>query len=216
MIRLLLVDDQRLVRAGLRMLCESPADITVVGEAADGQQAVCLAAQEKPDVVLMDLRMPGMDGIAATGRILGERPSTRVVVLTTFDDDDHLYPALAAGACGFLAKDAAPPELLDAIRRAAAGESPFSPAVLHRLVRQAVTSRRADHSTVPVPQITDRETDILALIGAGLSNADIGARLYLGVTTVKTHVASLMTKTGCANRVQLAVLAIRQGLVPED
>lgn len=207
-LRVLLVDDQQLVRAGLRMLCESVPDMTVVGEAADGAAAVRLAEQLHPDVVLMDLRMPGVDGATATARIMAQRPSARVVVLTTFDDDDHLYPALSAGACGFLVKDSAPAELLDAIRRAAAGDSPFSPAVLRRLVEQAVRAQGAPQpAPVPAHGVTDREAEVLALVGVGLSNPDIAARLHLGVTTVKTHVASLMTKTGCANRVQLAVYA---------
>ncbi|HJP73165.1 MAG TPA: response regulator transcription factor [Pseudonocardiaceae bacterium] len=210
MITLLLADDQQLVRAGLRMLCAAAPDITVVGEAADGRAAIALAARHEPDVILMDLRMPGLDGIAATREILRARPETRIVVLTTFDDDDHLYPALAAGAIGFLAKDVAPEELLGAIRRAATGESPFSPAVLRRLVDTAVRQRAEPR---PPLEITDRERDVLALLAAGLSNADIGDRLHLGVTTVKTHVASLLTKTACNNRVQLAVLAAQHGLI---
>ncbi|MBW4720386.1 response regulator [Saccharothrix obliqua] len=212
MIRLLLVDDHRLIRAGLRALCESAPDIEVVGEAADGREAVRLARTTGPDVVLMDLRMPRQDGIGTTRAVLGERPSTRVLVLTTFDDDDHLYPALEAGACGFLVKDAAPAELLDGIRRAARAEHPFSPSVLRRLVRQAARAREEPDEGVRVADLTGRERDVLALLSAGLSNAEIGARLNLGVTTVKTHVANLMTKTDRVNRVQLAVLAVRLGL----
>jgi DNA-binding NarL/FixJ family response regulator len=209
MIRVLLVDDQQLVRAGLRMLCESVPDMEVVGEAPEGATAVRLAEQLHPDVILMDLRMPGMDGTAATMRILAARPSARVVVLTTFDDDDHLYPSLAAGACGFLVKDATPAELLDGIRRAAAGDSPFSQAVLRRLVEQAVKAQSAGPAAEPpgVPGLTEREREVLALVGLGLSNPEIAARLHLGVTTVKTHVANLMAKTGCGNRVQLAIYA---------
>ncbi|MFC0115398.1 response regulator [Kibdelosporangium aridum] len=210
MIRVLLVDDQVLVRAGLRMLCESTEDVVVVGEAGNGREAVTLAEQHVPDVVLMDLRMPGMDGITATKRILDIRPSTNVLVLTTFDDDDHVYPALTAGACGFLAKDIAPSELLDGIRKAASGESPFSPAVLRRLVDRAMT---ANQPGLQPPDLTGREREVLALLGAGMSNAEIGERLHVGVTTVKTHVANMMTKTGCDNRVRLAVLAVRLGLV---
>jgi DNA-binding NarL/FixJ family response regulator len=191
MIRILLVDDQRLVRAGLRMLCESTSDIEVVGEAASGAEAVRLAADTLPDVVLMDLRMPGTDGIAATGRILRARPAIRVVVLTTFDDDEHLYPALAAGACGFLAKDATPAELVDAIRQAATGASPFSRDILRRLVGQAVAARTAKPAG-PAPAFTPRERDVLALVAAGLSNADIAARMHVGLTTVKTHVGNMI------------------------
>lgn len=210
MIRVLLVDDQQLVRAGLRMLCESVEDLQVVGEAADGAAAVRLAEQVHPDVVLMDLRMPGLNGTAATARILARQPAVRVVVLTTFDDDDHLYPALAAGACGFLVKDTSPAELLDGVRRAAAGDSPFSPAVLRRLVEQAVRNQGAQPAPRVSAGITEREREVLALVGIGLSNPEIAARLHLGVTTVKTHVASLMAKTGTANRVQLAIYAAGQ------
>ncbi|MGN9910624.1 response regulator [Phytohabitans sp. LJ34] len=213
MIRVLLVDDQHLVRAGLRMLCAAAPDVEVVGEADNGAEAVRLAEQVLPDVILMDLRMPGVDGITATARILAARPSVRVVVITTFDDDDHLYPALAAGACGFLVKDAAPEDLLDGIRRAAAGDSPFSPAVLRRLVASAVHSRSAPTDpTPPSLGLTPRETEVLALVGEGMSNGEIAERLHLGVTTVKTHIASLMTKTSTPNRVRLAVLAVQSGV----
>ncbi|MBQ1069847.1 response regulator transcription factor, partial [Micromonospora sp. D75] len=141
MIRVLLVDDQHLIRAGLRMLCDAQPDLDVVGEADNGRDAIALAARLRPDVVVMDLRMPGVDGITATSRILADRPATRIMVLTTFGDDDHLYPALTAGACGFLLKDAPPADLLDGIRRAAAGDSPFSPEILRRMVERAVHAR---------------------------------------------------------------------------
>jgi DNA-binding NarL/FixJ family response regulator len=204
-IRVLLVDDQPLIRAGLRMLCEAEADLTVVGEAANGRDAIELAARLTPDVIVMDLRMPGVDGITATGRILAARPATRVLVLTTFGDDDHLYPALTAGACGFLLKDAPPEELLDGIRRAAAGDSPFSQDVLRRLVQRAVHAR-ADRPQ-PVAGLTARERDVLNLVAEGLSNTEIAERLHIGVTTVKTHITSLMAKTGSPNRVRLALCA---------
>ncbi|MEU5903309.1 response regulator transcription factor [Micromonospora sp. NPDC047527] len=205
MIRVLLVDDQHLIRAGLRMLCEAQPDIEVVGEADNGREAVPLAARLVPDVVVMDLRMPGVDGITATTRILAERPAARVLVLTTFGDDDHLYPALTAGACGFLLKDAPPTELLDGIRRAAAGDSPFSPEVLQRLVQRAVHARAG--TPRPVRGLTAREQDVLTLVAEGLTNAEIAERLHIGVTTVKTHVTSLMTKTDSPNRVRLALFA---------
>ncbi|MFE7801284.1 response regulator [Nocardia sp. NPDC057440] len=213
-IRVLIVDDQQLVRAGLRMLCQTDRELEVVGEAAGGGDAVRLAEQSVPDVVLMDLRMPGMDGIQATERILATRPAIRIVVLTTFDDDDHLYPALAAGACGFLVKDASPTDLLDGIHRAAVGESPFTQAILQRLVGSAVAARAATgvenlaNSTAP-QGLTPREAEVLALVVTGLSNAEIADRLHLGVTTVKTHIANLMAKTGVTNRVRLAVLGTR-------
>ncbi|MER7459317.1 response regulator transcription factor [Micromonospora sp. NPDC126480] len=205
MIRVLLVDDQHLIRAGLRMLCEDQPDIEVVGEADNGREAISLAARLVPDVVVMDLRMPGVDGITATSRILAERPGTRVVVLTTFGDDDHLYPALAAGACGFLLKDAPPTDLLDGVRRAAAGDSPFSTDVLRRLVQRAVHARAG--TPRPVDGLTAREREVLDLVAEGLSNTEIAERLHIGVTTVKTHITSLMAKTGSPNRVRLALFA---------
>ncbi|WP_250033260.1 response regulator transcription factor [Paractinoplanes maris] len=208
MIRVLLADDQRLIRAGLRMLCDAEPDLEVVGEAGDGREAITLAARLTPDVIVMDLRMPGVDGISATSRVLAERPATRVLVLTTFGDDDHLYPALNAGACGFLLKDAPPEELLEGIRRAAAGDSPFSRDVLRRLVHRA-TSAGADQRR-PVEGLTARERDVLDLVGEGLSNAEIGERLHIGVTTVKTHITALMAKTNSPNRVRLALVAHRQ------
>ncbi|GHC78108.1 response regulator [Streptomyces flavofungini] len=215
MIRLLIVDDQQLVRMGLRMLFEQPDDIDLVGEAANGQDAVRLAEHLTPDVVLMDLRMPGVDGITATRRITTARPGTRVLALTTFDDDDHLYPALAAGACGFLVKDTPPPQLLDGVRRAARGEAPFSQAALDRIVARALDTGAtppAQRAPAPPAGLTPREQQVLALLGQGLSNKEIGDRLHLGVTTVKTHVANLMAKTGCDNRIRLAVLAVRSGV----
>lgn len=221
MIRVLLIDDQQLVRMGLRMLCESVPDIEVVGEAGDGRDAPGLVDRLRPDVILMDLRMPGVDGITATRRIMTDHPAGRVVVLTTFGDDDHLYPALEAGAFGFLVKDSPPEELLAAIRRAADGEPPFSQAVLVRVIDQAVRARRRNDAeparTIPaqkIPDLTPREREILMMVGGGLSNREIADRLHLGVTTVKTHVASLMRKTGCPNRIRLAVLAVLAGVSP--
>ncbi|MGR6918975.1 response regulator [[Actinomadura] parvosata] len=210
MIRVLLADDQKLVRVGLRMLCESDPEVEVVGEAGDGREAVRLAAERLPDVILMDLRMPGVDGITATARIMAARPSSRIVALTTFDDDDHLYPALAAGAFGFLVKDSPPSVLLAALRRAAAGEPPFSRPVLERLVQHAVRAREPRPGPAPeLAGLSPRERDVLAMVGEGLSNRSIAERLHLGVSTVKTYVASLMRKTGTANRTRLAVLAAR-------
>ncbi|MET9397486.1 response regulator transcription factor [Kitasatospora sp. NPDC002965] len=212
-IGVLIVDDQQLVRAGVRMLCESAPDLTVTGEAADGAHAVELALRLRPDVVLMDLHMPGTDGITATRELHRLLPATRVVVLTTFDDDDRLYPALAAGACGFLAKDVEPAAVLDAVRRAAVGESPYSPEVLRRVVARAATDWTGeDGRRQPVARFTGREHEVLRHIAGGLSNIEIAERMHLGVTTVKTHVSNLMAKTGSPNRVRLAVLAIRQGL----
>ena len=207
MIRVLLVDDQQLIRAGLRMLLDAEDGMEVVGEAGDGRAAVTQAAQLVPDVVVMDLRMPGVDGITATSRIMSERPSTRILVLTTFGDDDHLYPALQAGACGFLLKDAPPAELLNGIRQAAAGESPFSQDVLRRLVRRAVAAQ--PEAPARIDGLTAREQDVLELVAEGLTNTEIADRMHIGVTTVKTHITALMTKTGSPNRVRLALLAHR-------
>jgi DNA-binding NarL/FixJ family response regulator len=209
MATVLLVDDQRLVRAGLRMLLESTADLTVVGEAADGVEAVRLAAEHNPDLILMDLRMPGMDGATATAHIMASHPMTRVLVLTTFDDDEHLYPALAAGASGYLVKDTDPDDLLTAIRRTNDGELLFSPALLRRLVDRALTAAPEPPDAAVAAVLTPRERDVLALVGEGYGNQEIADRLHLGVTTVKKHIANLMDKTGSDNRVRLAVYAVR-------
>ncbi|WP_167102028.1 response regulator transcription factor [Mycobacterium sp. DL592] len=207
-IRVLLVDDQRLIRAGLRMLCEATEDLDVVGEAADGEQAVRMAAELAPDVILMDLRMPGLDGVAATRMLTSVRPESKILVLTTFDDDAHLYPALAAGAAGFLVKDTSPAQLVDAIRRTADGDVTMSPHLLRRLVAKAVAESVVAQSPEPEPvSMTARERDVLALICRGSSNRQIAEELHLGLTTVKTHVANLLEKTGCTNRVQLAIYA---------
>jgi DNA-binding NarL/FixJ family response regulator len=202
----LIADDQRLVRAGLRMLCESTAGLEVVGEAADGEQAARLSAELLPDVILMDLRMPGLGGIEATRLIMSARPESRVLALTTFDDDEHLYPALAAGAAGFLVKDSDPAELVAAIRRAAGGDLALSPHLLRRLVDRAMAARTARAADEPAPALlTARELEVLPLVVDGLSNQEIADQLHLGVSTVKTHIANLMEKTGVQNRVQLAV-----------
>lgn len=209
MTTVLLVDDQRLVRAGLRMLLESTPDLTVVGEAADGVEAVRLAAEHTPDLILMDLRMPGMDGATATAHILASHPATKVLVLTTFDDDEHLYPALAAGASGYLVKDTDPDDLLTAIRRTNDGDLLFSPALMRRLVDRALTAAPGPAATAMTTPLTARERDVLALVGEGYGNQEIADRLHLGVTTVKKHIANLMDKTGSDNRVRLAIYAVR-------
>ncbi|WP_405495540.1 response regulator [Nocardia sp. NBC_00511] len=206
MIRVLLVDDQRLVRAGLRMLVEATADVEVVGEAADGVAAVRAAAALSPDLVLMDLRMPGMDGVEATRQILAAGSASKVLVLTTFDDDEHLYPALAAGASGYLVKDTDPQQLVEAMRRTMDGELLFSPSLLRRLVDRAITT--PNRSRPPAVELTPREREVLALVGDGFGNQEIAERLHLGVSTVKKHLAQLMDKTGTDNRVRLAVFAI--------
>lgn len=213
MIRVLIVDDQRIVRAGLRMLCESDEEFTVVGEAADGGEAMRLAAEYRPDIVLMDLRMPGVDGTLGIKNIVGASLPSRILVLTTFDDDEHIFPALMAGASGFLVKDTAPQELLEAMRRTVRDEMPISPHVLRRLVTRAVsTPMGQENSPVDRGGLTERELQVLQLIAAGLSNSEIADRLHLGITTVKTHIGNLMIKTGCDNRVRLAVHCVRLGI----
>ncbi|MBY8873389.1 response regulator transcription factor [Micromonospora sp. PLK6-60] len=222
MIRVLVVDDQALVRAGVGLLLRTAGGFEVVGEAGDGHEAVRLTERLRPDIVLMDLRMPRMDGIEATRRILARQPGVRVVVLTTFADDADIYGALGAGAIGYLVKDGAPEELIDAVGRAARGEALVAPPVLARIVRRAIAAH--DHELRPEPKVpqpglrmlSPREREVLALVGTGLSNAEIGARLHLGVTTVKTHVSAAMEKLDLRNRVQAAVVAHRLGLVDDD
>ncbi|WP_433345640.1 response regulator [Microtetraspora malaysiensis] len=211
MIRVLVADDQALVRAGVRMMLEAAGDAEICGEAADGAQAVHLAERLLPDVILMDLRMPRVDGLEATRRILAARPSARIVVLTTFAEDDNVYGALRAGALGFLVKDDAPERIVDAVRRAAQGEPLLAPSVLRRVVERALAAER---EAVSLPRgLTEREVQVLTLVGMGLSNAEIGERLRVGVTTVKSHVAAVMEKLELRNRTQAAVVAHRLGLV---
>jgi DNA-binding NarL/FixJ family response regulator len=207
-IRVLIADDQRLVRAGLRMLCEATEDLEVVGEAVDGQSAVRLSVELAPDVILMDLRMPGLDGTEATRLVTSRKGGPKVLVLTTFDDDEHLYPALSAGAAGFLVKDTSPRQLIDAIRRTADGDVTMSPHLMQRLVTRAVDATRTQapaSSPPPSVTLTPRELEVLPLVVQGLSNQEIAQQLNLGVTTVKTHIANLLDKTSSTNRVQLAI-----------
>ena len=217
--RVLVADDEELVRSGLRMLLESEPDLTVVGTAADGVEAVAGARRLRPDVVLMDIRMPRLDGLAATRQILGpDGPSgCRVVVLTTFDVDEHVYEALRAGASGFLLKDVPAAQLAHAVRVAAAGEALLAPSVTRRLI--AAFTQRSPAAAGPVPglaELTPREVEVLVLLAEGLSNAEIAGRLYVGEATVKTHVARILLKLGVRDRVQAVVVAFRAGLVPVD
>jgi DNA-binding NarL/FixJ family response regulator len=213
MIRVLLADDQTLVRSGFRMILRAEPDIEVVGEASDGAEASSLARELDPDVVLMDVRMPGTDGIDATRRITARGPqSPRILVLTTFDLDEYVYEALRAGASGFLLKDAPEEQLVSGIRIVAAGASLFAPAVTRRLIE-----RFAGTGPAPVPpslsELTPRELDVLRLLGRGLSNAEIAAELVLSEHTAKTHVAHILDKLDLRDRVQAVVVAYESGIV---
>ncbi|MFI9557247.1 response regulator [Nonomuraea endophytica] len=213
MIRVLVADDQALVRAGVRMLLQAAGGMEVVGEAVDGAEAVRLAAQLTPDVILMDLRMPRVDGLEAARRILAAAPSARIVVLTTFAEDANVYAALRAGALGFLVKDDEPERMVDAVRRAAIGEQLLAPSVLRRVVERALAAEDVRAEAAPAAHLTDRELDVLTLLGSGLSNNEIAELLHVGVTTVKTHVGAVTEKLGLRNRIQAAVVAHRMGLV---
>jgi DNA-binding NarL/FixJ family response regulator len=221
-IRVLVVDDEELVRTGLRMILDAESDLTVVGTAADGVQAVAEARRLTPDVVLMDIRMPHLDGLAATRSLLtGQNPaSCKVVILTTFDVDEHVYEALRAGASGFLLKDVPADQLAHAIRVAAAGEALLAPSVTRRLI-SAFTRRMPSNGlrtppTAGLDELTARELEVLTLLAEGLSNAEIAQRLFVGEATVKTHVARVLTKLGVRDRVQAVIVAFRAGLVPLD
>jgi DNA-binding NarL/FixJ family response regulator len=214
MIRVLVVDDQALVRAGFRALLSAEPDIEVVGEAGDGATAVALAARQRPDVVLMDIRMPGIDGIEATRRIASETAmaSVRVVILTTFETDEHVFDALRAGASGFLVKDTDPAELIRAVRVVARGDALLAPSVTRRLIGDVV--RRASPAR-PFPglaDLTEREREIMLLVAAGLSNDDIAGRLVISPATAKTHVSRIMNKLGARDRAQVVVAAYESGL----
>ena len=211
-VQVLLVDDQELVRAGLEMIIDSTEDIQVIGQAADGKAAVDLALRVQPDVVLMDIRMPSMDGIEATRRIA--RHGARVLMLTTFDLDDYVFEAFKAGASGFLVKDSPRERIIDAIRAVAAGEALASPSVTRRLIERFVDA--PGPSAKPPPQLdelTPREREVLELIGRGLSNSELAQRLYLSEKTIKTHVGRILMKLGIRDRVQAVILAYEAGIV---
>ncbi|MBT2413762.1 response regulator transcription factor [Streptomyces sp. ISL-12] len=213
-IRVVLADDQPLIRAALQMVITDTADVQVVGEAGDGTEAVRLTTELTPDVVVMDIRMPGMDGIEATRLITTGTSTARVVVLTTFDDDDYVYGALRAGASGFLVKDMALDDILAAVRIVAAGDALIAPSVTRRLIREF-----ADRPTAAPPRrtelerITDREREVLTLVGKGLSNAEIADQLSISVATAKTYLTRLLAKLDARDRVQLVILAYEAGLV---
>ncbi|MFD8973154.1 response regulator [Streptomyces sp. NPDC059593] len=216
-IRVLLVDDQPLVRAGLRVLMADSPDLLVVGEAGTGTDAVRLARDLRPDVVVMDVRMPGMDGIEATRLVTAGPGAPRVLVLTTFDDDEYVYGALRSGASGFLVKDMALDDILAALRVVAAGDALIAPAVTRRLIEEFAA--RPEPGAAPAPRrsltgVTAREREVLTLVGRGLSNGEIAVRLHISAATAKAHVARLLSKLDARDRVQLVVLAYETGLVP--
>ncbi|MEW2354175.1 response regulator transcription factor [Spirillospora sp. NPDC029432] len=216
MIKVLIVDDQTIVRAGFAALLDAQPDISVAGEAGDGREAVRLAEAERPDVIVMDIRMPGMDGIEATRRILAKpwADAVRVLVLTTFDVDEYVYDALAVGASGFLLKDATADELVSAVRVVARGDSLLAPQVTGRLIRE-FTKQRRNQPKAPseLSTLTARETEVLVLIAGGLSNGEIAQRLVVSEHTVKTHVARVFTKLGLRDRAQAVMLAYESGVV---
>lgn len=219
-IRLMLVDDQELIRVGFRLVLEAEEDITVVAEAADGIEAVAQARRHRPDVVLMDVRMPRSDGIRATTEIVAALPATRVLVLTTFDLDEYAFAALAAGASGFLLKDAQRSELVGAVRAVARGDAALAPRVTREVIARLASPTPGDTDD-PADRLTDRERDVFLAIGRGLTNSEIAAHLFLGESTVKTHVGHVLAKLGARDRIHAVILAHRHGHVsaadgPED
>ena len=214
-IRVLVADDQSMVRAGFRLLLSGEDGIEVVAEAENGLAAVDKAARFQPSVVLMDIRMPELDGLEATRRILAADPGARVLILTTFDLDEYIYEALQAGASGFVLKDDPPEQLIAAIRTVAAGDALLSPAVTRRVIQQFTRIPRAAQPS-GLEQLTGRERDVLRLVAQGLSNAEIGEQLYIGETTVKTHVTHVLQKLQLRDRVQAVVLAYQTGLLEPE
>ena len=215
MIRVLLADDQLLVRAGFRALLDAQRDIEVAGEAADGEEAVRLVGELRPDVVLMDIRMPVLDGLAATRRITGDErlDGVKVVMLTTFELDEYVFEAIRSGASGFLVKDTEPAELLRAVRAVVEGDALLSPGVTRRLIAEFAARSKPPAEAERLGELTEREREVMALVGIGLSNEEIARRLVVSPLTAKTHVSRTMVKLGARDRAQLVVLAYESGLV---
>ncbi|MEU0396908.1 response regulator transcription factor [Streptomyces sp. NPDC006208] len=215
MIRVLLADDQMLVRAGFRALLDAQHDIEVAGEACDGEEAVRLTGELRPDVVLMDIRMPVLDGLAATRRITGDERlhEVKVVMLTTFEIDEYVFEAIRSGASGFLVKDTEPEELLRAVRAVVEGDALLSPGVTRRLIAEFAARSKAPADAEGLSELTEREREVMALVGIGLSNEEIARRLVVSPLTAKTHVSRTMVKLGARDRAQLVVLAYESGLV---
>ena len=214
MTRVLIADDQALVRAGFRLILESQSDFEVVAEAQDGEQAVALARRYHPDVILMDVRMPRLDGLEATRRILGtDHDGCRIVILTTFDLDEYVYAALRAGACGFLLKDVTPEQLIAAVRLVAAGDALLAPSITRRLIERYAIRDSPSGLSRDLSELTPREIDVLRLMARGLDNQGIAAKLVVSEATVKTHVAHVLEKLQVDNRVQAVVVAYESGLV---
>ncbi|MGW7369489.1 response regulator [Streptomyces sp. NPDC054841] len=215
-VRVVLADDQPLVRNGLRVLMADAPGIDVVGEAGTGAEAVQLVRDTEPDVAVMDIRMPGMDGIEATGMITASAGATRVLVLTTFDDDEYIYGALRAGASGFLVKDMALDDILAAIRVVAAGDALIAPSVTRRLIAEFAARPEPAPSPRPVGKITEREREVLTLVGRGMTNSEIAAQLCISVATAKAHMGRLLTKLDARDRVHLVIIAYEMGLVAQS
>jgi DNA-binding NarL/FixJ family response regulator len=212
-ITVVVADDQPLMRGAIRMIVESQPDMALVGEASDGRTAVAVILRERPDVAVIDIRMPGLDGIAATRELLRHGPVTRVLILTTFDEDEYVHEALTAGASGFLLKNAPPEEILNAIRVIADGEALLAPSVTTRLIRHYVATAGSPSATGTLEKLTPREAEVLRGIAQGLSNVEIGRQLFIGETTVKTHVSRILDKIGARDRVQAVIFAYESGLV---
>ncbi|MEU8978795.1 response regulator [Streptomyces sp. NPDC058467] len=212
-IRVVLADDQQLIRTALRMVIADIEDLEVVGEAANGDEAVTLAGQLAPDVVVMDIRMPGTDGIEATRRITAGPGASKIIMLTTFDDDDYVYGALRAGASGFLVKDMALDDIIGAVRVVAAGDALIAPSVTRRLIQDITARPEQAHKRRELTAITDREREVLTLVGTGLSNTEIAEQLFISVATAKTYLTRLLSKLDARDRVQLVIIAYEAGLV---